>query len=666
MDNLAALLLVVIPALLNLGILLYILFELPRVKVINIFALFLIALFSWQAYDIVARVSPSMEIVQYIDRLLNFSWLATGVLLLHFVLIFTGRDKWSNRQYFLYLYLPYFIILSLSVAQENYTVLEQYDFWGWVRTDLNWIEYTQRAFIAIPVVITLVLLFIHAYQNKNNRDVRLQSLLIATGILIPSIFGLYAQLFYPSVNGVEIPITSTFMTFLSIAIIISLRNYHLFSLHESLNIQKTLEGLSGYVMILDENQRVIFKNKRIKKCFNPSKHPKKSYEKLDDYFPTRELGEKFIENVIQPTWDGETISYFETQFMTHADNVVYVNISAELIKNNNVKQGIMIIATDVSRQKKAEKERKDILESITDGFFAVDHNWVVTYWNRAAETMLKMPKENIEGKNLWSVYTDAIPLRFYKEYHSALENQEARHFEEYYPALKMWLQVSAFPKKDGLTVYFRDISKDKRQQQEILRIKKNREALINSTTDLIWAVNREYHLITANTAFFNFIEKVSGKSIHEGQKVLMEEFSKDITAEWKTLYDSAFEGSSYTITYKFKMDTGNSYSLISFNPIFNNQNVCIGVACYSKDVSERMRYIKAIEEQNEKLKSIAWTQSHMVRGPLSRLMGLVNLMKDDGVKEEELDSFLNHIKHSAEEIDHIVRQIVEKSTEIKE
>lgn len=664
-NNLASVLVVALPAILNLGILIYILFYLPRGKIVNLFAAFILALLCWQSYDLIARLDIPLEYIQYVDQFLSLGWAATGSLLLHFILVFTGRDQWSPRQYFLFLYLPVFLAHTAYVSVPDPVEFIHYDFWGWVRTNLSYVDYLQRAVITIPVLTGLVLLFYSAFQNSDKKDVKLQTLLIATGILIPTIAGLYAQLIYPIMHGFEIPLTSTFMTFLSIAVIVSLKGYKLFSISESLNIEKTLQGLSGYVIIADLDNNIIFKNLQAKKCFNPAKHPDKSYQKLKDYFPDRDTYEEFVENVIRPTIQRKSINYFITKFSTHADNLVDVAISSELIMNNNVKQGVMIIATDITKRKDAERERKDILESIADGFFAVDREWTVTYWNRAAEEILAMPKEKIVGKNLWDEYDDAIPLKFYKEYHIAMETQQVRSFEEFYPAMKLWLQVSAFPKKDGLSVYFKNITHDKKQELEILRIKKNREAMINSTDELIWAVSKDYKLITANTPFYDMVHEMVGVRMHEGDNVIAEEFSEKLKADWKKMYDSAFEGESFTITHKTEFRGNEMYTLVSFNPIFNDHYECIGVACYSKDITVRMQYIKAMEEQNERLKSIAWTQSHVVRGPLSRLMGLINLIKQGEVKEEEMDEFLNYIKASANEIDEVIREIVEKSTEIQ-
>lgn len=80
------------------------------------------------------------------------------------------------------------------------------------------------------------------------------------------------------------------------------------------------------------------------------------------------------------------------------------------------------------------------------------------------------------------------------------------------------------------------------------------------------------------------------------------------------------------------------------------------------DITERNRYIKTIEKQNETFLEIAWIQSHVVRAPLARLLGLVDLMEMElKVKNGEIANLMNHIKDSADELDQIIRDISKKS-----
>tara|TARA_R110002051_G_scaffold4731_8_gene26261 strand:+ start:4225 stop:5244 length:1020 start_codon:yes stop_codon:yes gene_type:complete len=86
----------------------------------------------------------------------------------------------------------------------------------------------------------------------------------------------------------------------------------------------------------------------------------------------------------------------------------------------------------------------------------------------------------------------------------------------------------------------------------------------------------------------------------------------------------------------------------------------------ANNITERTLYIKAIENQNEKLQEIAWIQSHIVRAPLARLMGLMDLLKDDipGFTDEQA-FYLNEILNSANELDGIIREISQQASEVK-
>ncbi len=94
-----------------------------------------------------------------------------------------------------------------------------------------------------------------------------------------------------------------------------------------------------------------------------------------------------------------------------------------------------------------------------------------------------------------------------------------------------------------------------------------------------------------------------------------------------------------------------------------SQNLIFEIA---HNVTDRNRYFKAVEIQNKTLKDIAWVQSHVVRAPLSRLMGLVLLLKEGTEDAEMRAQCLNHIMSSAFEIDQIIKDITNKTYSVKE
>jgi PAS domain S-box-containing protein len=109
-----------------------------------------------------------------------------------------------------------------------------------------------------------------------------------------------------------------------------------------------------------------------------------------------------------------------------------------------------------------------ILESITDAFFALDDEWRFTYLNREAERVLLRSREDLLGKNVWDEFGPGVGSTFQTEYTRARREGVTVKFEEYYPPLGAWLEVSAYPRPDGLAVFFQDVGDRKRSEAALL------------------------------------------------------------------------------------------------------------------------------------------------------------------------------------------------------
>lgn len=87
----------------------------------------------------------------------------------------------------------------------------------------------------------------------------------------------------------------------------------------------------------------------------------------------------------------------------------------------------------------------------------------------------------------------------------------------------------------------------------------------------------------------------------------------------------------------------------------------------ANDVTPQLQYIKTIETQNAAFKDITWMQSHVVRAPLARLMGLMELLESSEHPAEQND-LIKALKISAQELDSVIHSIVRKaeSTQLDE
>ena len=117
-------------------------------------------------------------------------------------------------------------------------------------------------------------------------------------------------------------------------------------------------------------------------------------------------------------------------------------------------------------------------------------------------------------------------------------------------------------------------------------------------------------------------------------------------------------------SYRHKRKNGEVFFVdIQSNTIFF-QGVMARIIL-ANDVTDRFTYIEAIEKQNKKLKEIAWIQSHVVRAPLARIMGLVELMKHQGFGNPDSEELYDHLLTSAIEFDEIIKEITDKSEQLK-
>ncbi len=79
------------------------------------------------------------------------------------------------------------------------------------------------------------------------------------------------------------------------------------------------------------------------------------------------------------------------------------------------------------------------------------------------------------------------------------------------------------------------------------------------------------------------------------------------------------------------------------------------------DVTEKLKYVEAIENKNKELQDIAWIQSHIIRAPVAKIMGIINLINHIKLDETEMSSFLADLYTSALELDQVIHNIATKT-----
>ena len=135
---------------------------------------------------------------------------------------------------------------------------------------------------------------------------------------------------------------------------------------------------------------------------------------------------------------------------------------------------------------------ESILESITDGFFALDHFWRFTYINQRAEQLLNRERSDLLGMSARTLFRGRVGDTIFGKFSLAVQDQDAIEFEVYDPHLDVWFEVHAYPYPEGLSVYFSDITARKTYEASLIEAKERAEELAELKSAFLTNMSHEF------------------------------------------------------------------------------------------------------------------------------------------------------------------------------
>ncbi|WP_339750948.1 PAS domain S-box protein [Algoriphagus aquimarinus] len=250
------------------------------------------------------------------------------------------------------------------------------------------------------------------------------------------------------------------------------------------------------------------------------------------------------------------------------------------------------------------KELGNILDYSIDLIFLFDANGVIVEISESVKETLGYSTKQIVGKN----YVDFLyPPDLEKTniaFKDVLLGEKIRNFEIRFIDSKgslIHLNWSGNIKKGTNQVLgiARDISElvesRKKRIEEKLRI----QTILDSSPDLIWSLDRDFKLVSANNAFFKTMKKTLQWDIKPGEDLLSIEFQKTEGVEyWKSNYEKALSGKPVKI--ESKSQDAPTFFETKITPIEVNGDI-VGLACFSRDITEKRIASEKIKAENKQL-----------------------------------------------------------------
>ena len=181
---------------------------------------------------------------------------------------------------------------------------------------------------------------------------------------------------------------------------------------------------------------------------------------------------------------------------------------APLKSENGKLNGLIGVATDITSRKKTESELEishrnliSTLESMRDGFVSLDSEWRYTYMNNIAGKIFGREPSEMIGKHIWTEFPEGVGQPFHLAYEKAMKEQEPIFLEEYYKPYNKWFENRIYPNKNGLSIFFTDITERKLSEQKLRESEEKFRSIFSSTPVPLAVNDSELNILLLNDVF---------------------------------------------------------------------------------------------------------------------------------------------------------------------
>lgn len=233
------------------------------------------------------------------------------------------------------------------------------------------------------------------------------------------------------------------------------------------SFRSLIQNSADIITLVDENGTISYTSTSIKEVLGYEENEMVGRNVFEFVHPEDvEFTKVEFSSTLEKYGNGRKI---ECRFLKKNGDYTFLEAQGNNQLNNPSIQQFVINSRDISLRKKSEEElrsseeqKNTILSSITDAFLALDNDWNLTYINKRANTLFNRANIDLTGKNFWEVFPDFASKN--KKYYAALHKSKHTEFDYFETQLQKWLKVKIYPAKNGLSIFYTDITEEKIQR----------------------------------------------------------------------------------------------------------------------------------------------------------------------------------------------------------
>lgn len=242
-----------------------------------------------------------------------------------------------------------------------------------------------------------------------------------------------------------------------------------------------------------------------------------------------------------------------------------------------------------------ELQIRDILESISDAFYALDNNWNFTYFNKEAENLLLKPADEVLGKNIWELFPESTKTPIRKIYQRVARTKIKESFEYFFPGNGKWYEINAYPSQGGISAYFKNIDERKIAAAQLEKAHQEKIDILESIGDAFFYVNTDWVITYCNKETERILNRKRGDLIG---KVLWDEYPEAVGTGIYHNYHKALETQEH-LTFEEFYQPMQIWLELTVCPSPN------GLSVYFKDITQRKEADLQLLQSNERFEKVA-------------------------------------------------------------